>query len=429
MFFHGKHNDLINSIEAIGASFAVYEYSPVKNSFYLVSCNTMYEELLGTSKDEVLNQAINSIFPRYIAQPLINSFNQCIAEQIANESEILIEYKATERWWRSILSPIIDLPGDRIRIIQTCVEITEKKTLEKKLRITMQRYEAVVQTAYDGIITIDENQNIKLINNAARQIFGIQDDEVVVGLPLTNFIPQKYREKHAEYVEGFKNSFVDSRPMQSRASVRGLRKDGNEFPVEVTISKIKVEENIEMTAVIRDISEKNKLLEELLLASQEDHLTNLYNRKYFSRRLQEEITRSKRFQHGFTLMMLDIDHFKKVNDTYGHDCGDKVLILLSSILKEKLRETDVVCRWGGEEFLLLLPESTAETGVVAAEKIRTEVEAREIEYDGQAVKVTCSIGIHFCSYDNMDFNEIVLEVDKAMYTAKKNGRNQIALSS
>jgi diguanylate cyclase (GGDEF)-like protein/PAS domain S-box-containing protein len=428
MFFHGKHKDLIDSIEAIGASFAVYEFSPVKNTFFLISCNTMYEELLGIGKAKVINQSISSIFPRYLAQPLVKAFNKCITEQIANESEILIEYKATERWWRSILSPIIDLPDDRIRIIQTCVEITEKKALEKQLNITMKRYEAVVQTAYDGIITIDENQKIKLINNAAQEIFCINDDDVV-GLPLTNFIPQKYRKKHVDYVEGFKKSLVDSRPMQSRASVRGLRKDGTEFSVEITISKIKVEDNIEMTAVIRDISEKNKLLEELLLASQEDHLTHLYNRNFFSKRLVEEIARSKRFQHGFTLMMLDIDHFKKVNDTYGHDCGDKVLIRLASILTEKLRGTDVVCRWGGEEFLILLPESTIETGTVTAEKIRTEVEASEIQYDCQLIKITCSIGIHFCSYDDIDFNEILLKVDKAMYQAKQNGRNQIALAS
>jgi len=428
MFFHRKHKDLIRSIEAIGASFAVYEYIPGDNSFVLVSCNTMYEELLGKSKSEVINQPLRSVFPRYIHQPLLKAFLKCKSEQIAHETEILVEYKAAERWWRSIISPIFDLPENKIRIIQTCVEITEKKVLEKKLNITMKRFEAVVQTAYDGIISIDESQNIKLINDAARQIFWINDDEEVVGTPLTRFIPQKYRKKHVEYVNGFKSSHVDSRPMQSRASVRGLRTDGNEFPVEITISKITVEGKTEMTAVIRDISEKNKLLEELLIASKEDYLTQLYNRRFFSQNLMGEIARAKRFLHGLVLLMIDLDHFKEINDNYGHDCGDNVLKSFAAILKRILRETDIISRWGGEEFLILLPESELESGILTAEKIRTEIEKSEVIYDNQTIHVTCSIGVQFFAHDEMDFNDMLLDVDKAMYHAKKNGRNRVSSS-
>lgn len=423
MFFHGKHKELIDSIEAIGASFAVFEYSPGKNGFFLVSCNTMYEELLGRDKREVLGQFLPEIFPRYIASPLGMTFSKCKTEQLASETEILFEYKAQERWWRSIISPIIDVPDSRIRIIQTCVEITEKKLLEKQLNVSMKRFEAVVQTAYDGIVSIDEQQNIRLFNDSARKIFGVEDGQEVIGSPLVRFIPQKYRKKHAEYVEGFKNSQIDSRPMQARASVRGLRADGSEFPVEVTISKIRIGERTEMTAVIRDISEKNRLLEELLKASQEDHLTGLYNRKYFTQRLSEEIARCARFKRGFSLMMLDIDHFKRVNDLYGHDCGDKVLVWFAAILKKTMRTTDVVSRWGGEEFLVILPECEAEASFIVAEKVRREVERSEIGYDEQVLKITCSIGLQYFSHAKIAINDMIMSVDKAMYLAKRQGRN------
>ena len=384
----------------------------------------MYEEILGKSIVEAKNKQISVLFPRYLYKPLLEIFQKCKTEQVALESEILLEYKAKERWWRSIVSPIAGKEDKKIRIIQTCVEITDKKLLEKKLNQSMKRFEAVVQSAYDGIITIDDNQNIKLINNAAREIFGYSIEEVI-GKPLTKLIPQKYRKKHGHYVDGFKKSMIDSRPMQSRSSVRGLRKDGNDFPIEVTISKIRIEENIEMTAVIRDISEKNRLIDELLISSQEDPLTHLYNRRFFSKCLVDEIARAKRFIHGFILIMIDIDNFKTFNDQYGHDCGDQVLIHLSLILKSNLRETDVISRWGGEEFLIFLPELDLESGLQTAEKIRSSVEKSEVIYNGKRLKITISLGVLFNDPQNLDYNQMLLDVDKAMYSAKREGRNKV----
>lgn len=424
MFFHGTHKEILESIEAIGASFAVYEYESSGNLFVLISCNSLYEELLGKSKQKSIMNRLNVLFPRYVYKPLHESFIKCINEQVAVESEILLEYKATERWWRSITSPITEKSENRIRIIQTCVEITEKKLLEKQLNTTMKRYAAVVQSAYDGIITIDEDQNIKMINEAAKDIFGFSEEEVL-GKPLTKLIPQKFRKKHTEYVDGFKKSLVDSRPMQSRASVRGLSKKGNEFPIEVTISKIQIEDNTEMTAVIRDISEKNKLLEELLIASQEDPLTNLYNRRYFSKALVDEIARSKRFNHGFVLMMIDIDHFKKFNDLYSHECGDRVLVSLAENLTATLRATDIICRWGGEEFLILLPEIDLKSGMLTAEKIRVLIEESELIYNGEILKTTVSIGVHYSNPEDSDLVKMINDVDKAMYKSKTNGRNKV----
>ncbi|ACN13989.1 two domain sensory box histidine kinase (PAS/PAC domain/GGDEF domain protein) [Desulforapulum autotrophicum HRM2] len=346
MFFHGTHKELTESIEAIGAGFAIYEHIPGNDSFVLISCNNLYEELLGKAKNEAFGLNLMSIFPRYVERPITESFRLCKTEQVALEGEIMIEYKGEERYWRSIISPILETINGEFRIIQTCVEITEKKILERKLSLSMKRFEAVVQSAYDGIITIDANQNVKLINNAARQIFGYSAEEIIGG-PLVHFLPQKFREKHVGYVEGFKNSRVDSRPMQTRAAVRGIRKDGREIPIEVTISKIRVEDSMEMTAVIRDISEKNKLMEELLIASREDSLTNLFNRRHFTEILSSEILRFKRFEHECCLLMLDIDHFKQINDTFGHEAGDKALKELAKTLTQTVRETDFVGRWGG----------------------------------------------------------------------------------
>lgn len=214
--------------------------------------------------------------------------------------------------------------------------------------------------------------------------------------------------------------------MQTRAAVRGLRKNGDEFPIEVTISKIKVAESTEMTAVIRDVSEKNNLMEELIMTSRKDHLTNLNNRRYFTELLEKEILRFKRFKRGFSLLMIDLDRFKVINDTYGHEFGDIVLKSFATIMADSLRETDVTGRWGGEEFLILLPETDETTAYKVAENIRKTVEESEVEYDGEIIKFTISIGIKYFENNELEINELLNQVDKKLYQAKSEGRNKVS---
>ncbi|WP_207902639.1 sensor domain-containing diguanylate cyclase [Reinekea marinisedimentorum] len=415
---------MTDSIEAIGAGFAVYELVPEDGSFELVSCNDLYEDILGKKKDTAIGKSLHAIFPRYISQPLVETFHRCKAKQVALESEVIIEYKGRERHWRSIISPILDSNQGKLRIIQTCVEITEKKILERKLTKSMKRFEAVVQSAYDGIITVDGNQNIKLFNQAAEQIFGFTQDELL-GEPLTRLMPQRYRKNHGAYVEGFKESVVDSRSMQTRAPVHGLRKDGSEFPIEVTISKINIDNSTELTAVIRDISEKNRLMEELLLASQEDFLTGLYNRRKLTELINLEIKRYKRFGRPFSFILADIDYFKAINDQYGHDCGDEVIKAFAQLMRSSLRDTDAIGRWGGEEFLILLPEAELDHACQVAEKLRQNSEQLSTRYEDEEIKFTISAGVAEYSDANVDRAAIVKKVDQLMYHAKKEGRNRI----
>ena len=423
--FKGTHNDLIEFIEAIGTGFAIYEHIAESNSFVLISCNSLYEEIIGKPTLDVLGHNLVAIFPRYIQLQLSASFQQCRIKQTALEDEILVEYKGEERYWRSIVSPILEKFLGKLRIIHTCVEITEKKLLEKQLTTSMKRYEAVVQSAYDGIITIDSKQNIKLINNSALQIFGYENNELT-GEPLTKLLPHKYRKKHHSFVDGFKSSHIDCRPMETRASVRGLRKDGSEFPLEVTISKILVGQSQELTAVVRDISEKNQLLEELIAASREDSLTKLLNRRYFTELLEQEISRFKRFKHPFCLVMIDIDHFKSINDTYGHVCGDFALTSLAKEFIEAVRETDQVGRWGGEEFMVLLPETTLEGAVQFSEKLRSQIEEIVLDYYSSEIRMTISIGLCEFKEHYAEAKDIINEVDRQLYQSKREGRNRVS---
>lgn len=422
MFAKSSHYELFQSIEAIGASFAIYEFVDQLNNFKLVSCNSMYESIIEKNVEDALQENLVQLFPRYIEKPVRACLLQCMKDQSANEVEIVIEHKENIRWYRFVFSPIIDEKSQCHRIINTCIEITDKKKLESDLAIISERYEAVVEAAYDGIVTIDEDQNINMINGAAKYIFDVSDEDII-GQPLVGLFPHTFRDKHESYVNTFKNSSVKSRPMQRRASVRGLRSDGTEFPIEVTISKIKVQNKTEMTAVIRDISERAKLMEELSKAAKEDVLTGVYNRRYFTEVLLNEIKRSKRFEHPITLAMIDLDHFKEINDQHGHNVGDQVLIEIAQLIGTSIREVDEFCRWGGEEFMVLLTQTSLKDCVGWAERLRKEIEAYTVNYEGKAIQVTCSIGVISENYEKIEINKLLKEVDHVLYKAKESGRN------
>ncbi|HRD64835.1 MAG TPA: sensor domain-containing diguanylate cyclase [Candidatus Competibacter sp.] len=297
--------------------------------------------------------------------------------------------------------------------------------MEQQLNIARQRFQAVIENAYDGIITIDDRQTIKLINGAARDIFGISEKEAC-GANLSRFIPLRYRAKHSDYVSSFRHSVVDSRPMQSRASVVGLRADGTEVPLEVAIAKIRVGPEIEMTAVIRDISERARLIEELSRAATQDSLTGLYNRRFITKILNKELERCRRFDRILGIAMIDLDNFKNINDMHGHLFGDKVLKIVAEILSKNIREVDVICRWGGEEFVVLLPETNLEMLISWAERVCKLLASTVIRQDNeQTTNITASFGVMATSGKKETIDTLIEKADKALYRAKERGKNQV----
>ncbi len=158
-----------------------------------------------------------------------------------------------------------------------------------------------------------------------------------------------------------------------------------------------------------------------------DGLTGLFNHREFQRRLEEETRRCVRYERSCTLLMLDIDHFKHFNDTYGHPVGDQVLSELAGILRKSTREMDAPARYGGEEFVVILPETVGEKGEVAAERIRSAIEGMEITPagGGTALLITVSIGVAACPEDGSTREELIRHSDQALYTAKDSGRNRV----
>ncbi|WP_140417767.1 GGDEF domain-containing protein [Desulfosporosinus sp. FKA] len=166
-------------------------------------------------------------------------------------------------------------------------------------------------------------------------------------------------------------------------------------------------------------------MERLEWTSRSDPLTGLYNRRYIMEKIESEFKRPKKKK--FSLVIADIDYFKKINDTYGHDCGDCVLQMISKSLMDNVREQDLVSRWGGEEFLLLLPETEVEGAYTLMDRIKKIIGEQIIEYNGNQVSITMTFGIAD-SQDYQLIDDVIKKADNALYEGKGRGRNCVVVA-
>jgi diguanylate cyclase (GGDEF)-like protein len=206
--------------------------------------------------------------------------------------------------------------------------------------------------------------------------------------------------------------------------MQGLRKDGSEFPLELSVVMWKMDKEIFFSAIIRDITKRKNLEVQLEKNATIDVLTQAFNRIKFNEIIRLEIERVKRNNHPLSLIMFDIDYFKNVNDQHGHSVGDYVLKTLTLVVKENLREIDSLVRWGGEEFIIVAPETKLERAKGVAERIRKAVEDTVFDIVG---KITISLGVaQFKKVDTED--TFITRTDDAHYAAKRRGRNRVEIS-
>ena len=156
-----------------------------------------------------------------------------------------------------------------------------------------------------------------------------------------------------------------------------------------------------------------------------DPLTGLYNRRHLDSNVEREFMRAKRYKNDLSIAVIDIDFFKKVNDTYGHLCGDYILKETAYLILETLRKTDIVFRYGGEEFVALLTETPLDKAKIPLERLRANIEKYPFNFNGENIKVTVSIGASSVNENINSADEFLDNADKALYTAKNNGRNKL----
>ena len=396
------------------------------------ACNDEFVAMSGVRPGRGQNFPIplDFLMPSYARHDLRTKIVECFETGIPQEVEQAFDVKdGGTHWWRLSLKPFRHSGGDApvLEILVTGLDITPKMVLTHELEVSTSRFRSVVDAAYDAIITIDQQHNITLFNRAAENLFGYDASEMI-GQPLLRLIPEQFRPRHDDYVHGFAQSPVRSREMNERNRIHGVRRDGTLVPVEIAISKINVGGLLEFTAIIRDIADRVHLMDLLQREATTDELTNLPNRREFI----EVVDKFVKSDEEFSVLMLDIDLFKKVNDTYGHDAGDDVLRALAKIGADASSKMDVFARWGGEEFVAVLPGKSTEEARAVAEKLRVTCERRDFVHawrTGNAIPFTVSIGVATRAPGENDIDTILKRADQALYRAKENGRNRVEVET
>lgn len=298
---------------------------------------------------------------------------------------------------------------------------------EKRLMASEQRFRSVTQTAKDAIIISDGDGNIISWNSGATIIFGYEESEVM-GKPTSLIMPQRYRDMHQQGIRCHKQS-GHSTILGQILERHGLKKDGEEIDIRFSLSTWNTDGEHYYGAIIHDITETKKLEKQLEAMASHDGLTGLYNRAIFDVRICEELSRAQRYQHPISLIFLDIDHFKQVNDTYGHAAGDACLISVAKLLQRMGRHSDIVARYGGEEFIIILPQTDSASAHILAERLRKAAEEEGTEFNNETIAWTASFGLAALEHNwNVTVQAWIERADSALYEAKDNGRNQVRIS-
>ncbi|HEY0974674.1 MAG TPA: sensor domain-containing diguanylate cyclase [Solimonas sp.] len=295
---------------------------------------------------------------------------------------------------------------------------------ENLLRQDPQRYSEMVRgvTAF-GIYLIDRNGKIQSWNQGAVNITGYAEAERI-GQPFsTLFIDEQQREgmpqKTLEFVRANRHSKDEQR--RRRAS-------GTEFIAQCTLDALRSDsgELLGFVEVFQDVTEQKQREERLYHRATRDALTGLFNRGHFTEMATLEIERARRFAEPMSLIVLDIDHFKKINDTYGHEIGDKALVVMARALNDDTRKIDFSGRVGGEEFALALPRANKEPAMEFAQRLRRRIaEQRVVIAPGKEIGFTASLGVASLRSTTRDLAELMRNADAALYKAKREGRNRV----
>jgi diguanylate cyclase (GGDEF)-like protein/PAS domain S-box-containing protein len=416
-------------VDEIAASVAVIGRDE-RGQIAVSACNDQFIQMTGGRQPsaKLLPAPLDTLIPNYARNEFRQLIQECFETGVARELEQAYDLRDGTHWWRLSLKPFRHNEGDQaiIEILVTGLEITSKMLLTHELEVSTSRFRSVVDAAYDAIITMDQQHCITLFNRAAENLFGYTAVEML-GQPITTLLPERYRANHSQYVHQFARSPVRSRQMDERNRVYGLHRDGTLLPVEIAISKINVGGLIEFTAVIRDIADRVRLMDLLQKQAVTDELTGLPNRREFTDTVDNILYTDKHL----SVFILDIDYFKKINDSYGHDIGDEVLRVLAKVAMSGDRRIGVFARWGGEEFVAALPGLGVEQAQAVAEDLRATIEQQNFEHAwrlGKPVPFTVSIGVTERLPGERDVTTLVKRADEALYRAKESGRNRVEVN-
>ena len=311
--------------------------------------------------------------------------------------------------------------------VAVIADVTATAEREVNIRTSEERLHSVLDGVKEyAICTLDANGIITSWNRAAERLAGYRSDEVM-GRPVAMLAPAS-----AASPSVFKKPLELARRDGGHAfEAWRVRKDGTRYWAATTISSLINRDDqslLGFSIITRDTTETKRSEDSLRLLASTDPLTGALNRRAFFEAAKIEQARCRRTKETLALLLFDIDHFKLVNDTYGHEAGDLVLQRIVSEARTQIRSTDVLARVGGEEFALVLTSEDSEAGITMADRIRKRIEELIVPFGEQSLKVTVSVGVRMAAGETIGVEDMLRAADGALYAAKRDGRNRVAVA-
>ncbi len=405
--------------------------------------NTRFVEVTGYSVEEAIGKNPRMLKTEYTSPNVHLNLWETLKSGKEWQGEFVNRKKDGSVFYESVMiAPITDGLGHATHYLAVKEDITERKQVEDALRTSEARFRYLFEQSHDAVFILNLEGFHVAVNQRAADMLGYSAEEILqLSVKEVSAESPKSQDVMTRLLAG------EQIPLYERLF---RKKSGEVFPVEINLELVRDYKGspLHIQSVVRDISQRKraelelktaneqlqlrvaeveKLQDELREQALRDPLTGLYNRRYLDDALMREVARANRERKPISIVAMDIDHFKRVNDTYGHQVGDMFLVKVGSLIKQHTRGFDFVCRYGGEEFLLVMPGASIHTAEVRAEEIRQRVMSTVIENNGQNLSVTISLGLANYPEHGQGAEAVIIKADKALYHSKHTGRNRVTV--
>ena len=301
---------------------------------------------------------------------------------------------------------------------QAAYQIRERQLAARGVETARQ----ILALADMAIIATNAQGIISEANLSACKLFGYRPDELS-GMSIHLLLPPHFRQRHAELLRQFVDGPESELRMSERKEITGYRKDGSFFPIEASIAKLRQGDGWILVVTLKDIAERKRVEDELIRQATHDTLTSLPNRALIRDRLGNTLHRSRRNGQSLALLFIDLDGFKQINDTYGHDAGDAMLTAVAQRLMEQVRPGDAVARLAGDEFVVLCEQVEQPAAIGSLAERLLDVLRQPVDFAGTPLQVSASIGIAVGHGTTHSADDLLRSADTAMYAVKEQGRD------
>ena len=389
--------------------------------------NSTGEQWYNAKKSDLIGRPVAGILGPEATKVVRPLYEAAFAGNTIKERRELTYPDGVHRHVEISYVPDVNADGTVVGMVALVVDVSEQHAVESELRTAKTRFSDAIEAIPDGFAYYDSEDRLQIFNSQYHRIYSSSTDKIAIGYTFEEIIRDGVARGHYPEAIGYEEEWVRSRLATHRSPQGALEQqlaDGK---------WVKIDERRTcdggIVGVRVDITELKHREEELRRLSVTDHLTGLENRRAFLYHLHETMNSADRHRRLMAVLLIDIDRFKAINDTYGHAAGDEVLKTVAELITAELRGQDRACRYGGEEFAVFLPDTSLGGAYATAERIRQIISAREIACNDATICTSVSIGV--AQIDDRDdrYEDALCRADEALYLAKESGRNRVRVKA